>query len=245
MKILDLKDMVKENPKVLILGDVHAEWLLLNRVIREYQPDVILQTGDFGFWPGHKKLSWKHLFPRNTLIFWCDGNHEDHWALNKMRDVQEVPEPIVVRKNTYYCPRGSAIRLPDGRVVLFMGGADSIDKAHRTLGVDWFQEEIISIADVYKVPDYEKVDIVISHTNPRKFDVVTGTPLAGMSGTPITGKYNDPSCISLDEIYDKFKPKLWFFGHYHMNHSKVYDECKWFTIDCAGNDEWAIDLESV
>ena len=43
--------------------------------------------------------------------------------------------------------------LPDGRIVLFMGGADSIDKKYRKIGFDWFPEELITQKDIYELPD--------------------------------------------------------------------------------------------
>ena len=49
--------------------------------------------------------------------------------------------------------------LPDGRTVLFMGGALSVDKAWRTPGYDWFPEESITTGDLDRLPDVH-VDIV-------------------------------------------------------------------------------------
>jgi len=41
-------------------------------------------------------------------------------------------------------PRGSTFTLPDGSVVMFFGGANSIDQEYRTFGIDWFPEEAIT-----------------------------------------------------------------------------------------------------
>jgi len=64
--------------------------------------------------------------------------------------------------------RGSVLKLPDKRNILFIGGALSIDKKQRTIGYDWFPQETISQKNIFELPD-EKIDIVISHTAPKYF----------------------------------------------------------------------------
>ncbi len=104
-------------------------------------------------------------------------------------------------------PRGSTYTLPDGRVIMFMGGGDSIDKQFRKVGVDWFPEEIITQKDLNDLPDI-KVDIFITHTCPVELvnDLKTNYPEKDM----------EPSNHALSELWKIYKPKLWFFGHWHQ-----------------------------
>lgn len=120
---------------------------------------------------------------------------------------------------------------PDGRTVLFMGGADSIDKKSRILGVDWFKEELITQKDLdsITVPDNTKIDIVISHTCPMEFH-----PL----GDRKSYYNNDPSRYALSYILETYKPKLWYFGHWHCNSEGMYNDCKWYGLTLAGFTGW-------
>lgn len=200
--------------RVMVVGDIHGYWGNLNTLINHKKPDLILQCGDFGYWPGHKKFEFEQLKLDNTIIRWCDGNHENHWELAK-RESDEVAPGVI------YMPRGSTYTLPDGRNVLFMGGADSIDKAWRTIGYDWFPEEIITQKDILDLPDM-KIDIVISHTCPRELIPVMSQI------DPIKDK--DPSYIALSEVYKKYKPSLWFFGHFHYYKTGTYQDMTWHCI---------------
>ena len=70
--------------RILVVGDVHGEFGKLNALINVKKPDLILQCGDFGYWP---KWSLRHVTPIDKVktkvakLLFCDGNHDDHWSL--------------------------------------------------------------------------------------------------------------------------------------------------------------------
>ena len=37
--------------KVLVVGDIHGDWGKLNSLLTVKRPDIVLQCGDFGWWP--------------------------------------------------------------------------------------------------------------------------------------------------------------------------------------------------
>lgn len=212
---------------ILVLGDIHGEWGRLNDIINKKKPNIVLQVGDFGYWPS--------LFPNienikngGCKIYWCDGNHEDHWALRSLENSEILP-------NVFYMKRGSTLTLPDGRVVMFMGGAESIDKASRMIGRDWFPEEIITQSDITGLPDI-KIDIVISHTCPTEFDLKIGNPW-------LQEKFKDPSRLALSYILHKYRPDWWYFGHFHVWREGKYDNCNWTCLHYAGNTNWWVLLK--
>lgn len=211
--------------KILVVGDTHGEWGRLNELIHKKLPQLILQVGDFGYWPhfhnsesyaGSRVTRWDQYGIKNpyTEILFCDGNHEDHWSLNALSD-------HTIMDRVYHMPRGSTYQLKDGRTVLFMGGANSIDKNLRKIGVDWFPEEIITQKDVMDLPDV-KVDIVISHTCPDSFS--------------ISGLYDDrdPSRKALQYVLEKYRPSLWYFGHFHTHKTEYTNSCRWFCLNELG-----------
>jgi len=223
-----------------IVGDVHGEFGRLNCWINKKRPDIILQCGDFGYWPNWPAKKRRSRKPeptpklKNGKLYFCDGNHEDHWSLKALDDTEVFP-------NTFYTPRGSTLKLPDGRTVLFMGGADSIDKDIRTLGHDWFPDEIISESDIHSLPD-QKIDIVISHTCPREFEI----PYLD------EGKCQDPSRMVLSYILFKYRPKEWYFGHWHFFKQDIYEshdkswQCHWTALDRIGGfSRWHISIEQL
>jgi predicted phosphodiesterase len=202
--------------KIILTGDIHNEFSKLNALINKKRPDLVICCGDFGYWP---KVSWgaplSNIKPQGAKILWCDGNHEDHWSL-KERESDEMAPGVI------YMPRGSTYTLEDGRTIMFMGGADSIDKNMRYIGVDWFPEEVIRPKDLYDLPDI-KIDIFVTHTCPLELvhDMLKYN----------SAKFGDPSPQALSELWKMYKPDLWFFGHWHH-----YKELDMFGTKCYALD---------
>ena len=222
-------------PITVITGDVHARWEGLNTLIETKTPDIVLCCGDFGYWPGIEgyELSIQN---NGVKVHWCDGNHENHHTLAKLH----TPMLRQVASNVFYQQRGSTVTLPDPdeRKVLFMGGADSIDKDYRTPGYDWFPEEVITMEDFDRCPD-TKVDIVISHTCPKAFLPGIKLPL-GYYGID---KDKNPSMTILDMVLEKYQPSLWYFGHWHMFQQGAYKDTQWTMLDMyGGRGKWFVEL---
>jgi len=225
----------------MVVGDLHGDWGSLNSLINKKRPDIILQTGDFGWWPSmevrhkviyEKQSKWilRDIKACKTKIYWCDGNHEEHPLLPQDGEIHEMYEGV------YFCSRGSRLTLPDGRVVLFAGGAHSVDKHLRTPGHDWFPEEMISNKDLDRMLCGDRIDIVISHTCPSSF-------LSGVINKS-TMKINDPSRMALEYILDKYRPSFWFFGHWHMTKDGYDRGCRWTCLDYPKHGgRWWIDLK--
>ncbi len=151
------KEELSIPPIIMVMGDVHGEWGKLYSLINNKKPGIILQCGDFGYFPKFKDYHPHHIKNGDCKIYWCDGNHSDHDTLRKIKRTE-------IRPNIFYMRRGSTLTLPDVRTVLFMGGAESIDKHLRTPGIDWFPQEVISQVDFNNLPPEDtKIDIVISH----------------------------------------------------------------------------------
>ncbi len=211
--------------KILVTGDLHMEFGRLNELINRKHPDLIICCGDFGYWPN---ISWGAPLTNISLqgtkkLLWCEGNHEDHWTL-KERETDELAPGII------YMPRGSTYTLEDGRIIMFMGGAHSIDKHLRTVGVDWFPEEVISYSDLQDLPDI-KVDIFITHTCPNELvlDLIKKYP----------EKKFEPSNDALSELWKMYKPDLWFFGHWHQYKEGDLMGTKWYALSAPGfGDRW-------
>lgn len=209
-----------------VCGDFHGSFKKVNQFLnKKNEISTIFQCGDFGFWPRERDDNISSLKNKDVKIYWCDGNHEDHESLKKIENNEIIP-------NVFYMKRGSVLTLEDGRNVLFIGGAYSIDKLMRTPGRDWFPEELITQKDIYDLPDIN-IDIVISHTGPREFKVLEKE------------HYKDPSRDGLSHVLKKYKPKLWYFGHMHLFKQGFVDGCKWTCLSHIDDsrERWWVPLE--
>jgi len=231
---------------IIICGDLHANFWAVNKLIaKKSKISTIIQCGDFGYFPKeHKKTYLDNIGRIKTFdqyklknkdipIYWCDGNHEDHDSLEKLENNE-------IMRNVFYQKRGSSITIPDSRTILFIGGADSIDKKYRTAGHNWFPQEIISEKDLYNLPDIN-IDIIISHTCPEEFDVLKGEKTSFSSLK--YAKYKDPSRERLSYVLNKYNPSLWYFGHFHIFKTGFDKNCKWNSLSGVGLGKWWVKLE--
>lgn len=218
----------------LIVGDLHGDWGRLNQLIQKKDPKEVWVVGDFGWWPGFEvrratiygQKAWTHLGIKvgNTVVRWIDGNHEDQSDLDSQGRIGRLT-PLWVYENCLYQPRGSLLKLDDGRKVLFYGGAESIDKDIRTPGLDWFHREIPNQIELDLAMSHVHVDIVISHT----------CPLEWVPDTTRVQKLTDPTRNHLTGILQKYKPKLWYHGHWHHEATGVSGDTRWFALDYPGH----------
>jgi Icc-related predicted phosphoesterase len=201
--------------KVLVLGDLHNDFKSLNTIINKKHPEIVICCGDFGYWPRWQKSEkLEEIKPQGAKIYWIDGNHEDHWAIIS-REKDELVENVI------YKPRGSTLKLDDGRNILFMGGALSIDKYLRREGWDWFPEETIRYKDMQDLPQ-EEVDIFITHTCPEELtDELTQF---------YPEKSREPSNTALSQLRKMYTPKLWIFGHWHIYREGNLFGTKWYAL---------------
>lgn len=204
--------------KNLIIGDVHCKFRLLNKLIETEEPEILIQTGDFGvFLKGLDDLN--EVEPKNTKIYFIDGNHDNHEVL----DAFELGKIHEVRPNIFFCAFGSTLDI-DGKTYLFCGGADSIDKGVRTPGFDWWPTERIREVDLAALPNANtKIDVVVSHTAPDYFDLKLQQKF---------GDYYDPSTRALSYVFDMFKPRMWWFSHFHKGLEGRHKQCLWTLLHC-------------
>ncbi|HRY13653.1 MAG TPA: metallophosphoesterase [Syntrophomonadaceae bacterium] len=206
--------------RILAVGDVHGAFERLNYLIDQEEPDIILQVGDFGYWPRLEDQELVKINTSRTRVYFCEGNNDDLDHLNAL--VKTPGQPVEIAPNIIYMPRGSVLQLDDGRRVLFMGGAKSVDRWRRYEGWDWFPEEIITERDLAQLPD-TSIDIVISHTCPEEF------PIEKARRQKI--KDIDPSRQMLSRVLHKYRPSLWYFGHWHTCGEGTYQDTTWVCLN--------------
>ena len=189
-----------------IIGDTHGDHY-------NFKPNSI-QLGDFDLY-GYGFYEFEHP------VFFIDGNHDNFRELNP-----DAPEPHDVATNLFYIPRGYV----SGKV-LFIGGAESIDKHIREPGISWFHHESLTNEQLNRILSIDKpIEVIVSHECP---EFVTGYHKA------------DSTQAKLVRVFDKFRPKLWIFGHHHVTFEKNMHDCRFVCIESKLSIEFDLPMDEI
>lgn len=182
--------------KVAFLGDLHSEYdiLLTPPPVRR-----VIQVGDFGF---------IHRNPCTITplieTWFIDGNHDSIELLHNLESDDDGP--ICISPNLFYIRRGSVLKVGNS-VVGFLGGAESIDRADRIEGLNWFSEEWIRYKDTkqleWNLSKFDKLDVLVAHAAPAR------TVVKMLHREPLS------SAKILDEVIKYLHPRLVICGHIH------------------------------
>ncbi len=223
-----------EPTRVLVAGDVHANVSWLRRLCdlaRQHDCDVILQLGDFGFWPHHPdgarfmKHVAHHAVRADLTVYWIDGNHENHTALAAL---EPGPEGFVeVAERCRYIPRGHRWTWRGTRFGA-LGGAFSVDWRSRRVGSSWWPEEVTTADDVEALGS-GALDVLVAHEAPA------GVPLAELPLPAEDQIRTDDVRGLVASAVKTTTPKLVLHGHWHRRHSF---ELAW-PVDGGNGLDWA------
>lgn len=199
-----LPDDVKD---VHLLGDIHGDYGRHDRVAKKHH--YTIQLGDFGF----KYDSLRKHDPSYHKVL--GGNHDNYDLIGNMPHYLgdfgtfELSSP----EFTY-----SVIK------VFYIRGADSIDKQLRTIGVDWWQDEQLTMARMNEALDLYgsyRPDVLLSHSPPSfaiEWFCVPRLPFALTE-------------YCLDVMHEVYAPKLHIFGHMHKTKVKKFGSTKFVCVD--------------
>jgi hypothetical protein len=206
-----------------VLGDIHGFWKILDRLAEHLGPDdTVVQVGDFGVNSEFDTKEYTdYIFENiNYKLIFIDGNHEHFQTIGRWHKNQLTE----ISPNVFYAPRGLVMEL-HGNLVGFLGGAESVDKAWRTPGYDWFPEESVQQEDVdllIQNVDGRQLDILFTHSPPQFVNAANFPPLREEDwGLPLG--WIDESAWKVSKAYWALKPKKVYCGHMHkvVNHDNV------------------------
>ena len=201
---------------VLACGDLHGNPVVVKDVFaraQEVGAEAIIQVGDFGYWP-RSEIGKIFLDQVDRLItvtdiplHWIDGNHEDHTSLDSANEIEGL---------TYH-PRGTVTTL-GGASVLWFGGAVSIDRHLRKLGVSWFENEVHSSAELTTAYNALQrlgpVDIIVTHEAPFG-PPLRGADLKAMGTDPEVIAHAQSTRNEIDLLALASGARLHLHGHWH------------------------------
>lgn len=217
---------------IMFAGDWHAniqqaQNVLINAANRDIHH--VIQVGDFGIWKDSEKFLYrlqKTCERYDIQLYFVDGNHE-HFPLLYGYPLAE-DGTRTVRPNIHHLPRGLRWEW-DGIKFLALGGAYSVDRAQRTLGISWFKEEEVSDEDILKAINYPnpQTDVLVMHDSPGGApNPVVDDPRRAIQGVHWFGK---ESIDAANKHREKLQivplltdPVLIVHGHYHNPAQATY-----------------------
>lgn len=221
--MLTIEELGRSVGVIAFAGDWHGNLNYANRALHHAKKngaDVVLHVGDFGYWPndngssGFQKAINMEAERLDLHVLWVDGNHENHILLNEKEVSEDGTRKFYER--VWHLPRGFRWEWT-GVTFMSMGGAHSVDRTMRSEGFDWFDEEHISIDDMYRAVQGEGfVDVMVTHDCPN------GVLLPLRSGSWIPQddlKLSNSHREVLGKVVDEVQPRYIFHGHYHVSYT--------------------------
>ncbi len=192
--------------------------------------EYVLVLGDFGIpWDYSReddlKLDTLEELPA-TFLF-VDGNHENYEMLESY-PIESWNGGMIhrLRENVIHLMRGYVFDL-DGVKCFAFGGARSIDKMYRMEGITWWKEEIPSKEEFMRAKENlakaaGRVDLVFTHTAPRKFI----SPYKDELGFDPSYR-EDKTMKMLSALEADMKYQRWYFGHFHKDFFDDERKARW------------------
>jgi len=216
--------------KLILVGDIHGFFGPLAKIVAEAAwDDIIVQIGDFGFWPEFEAWWWQQKIDRP--VHFIEGNHDCIPDLIKITKIQET------WPNLYYIPRGTVLQLGSKRIA-FCGGASSVDFKSRTLGKDWFAEEVVGQKDIELFlaggEPIAKPDLLVTHSPPLSL-IRQNFDRAGLRQFGLDDDWLDYSAAAIDTLWAILGHPDIITGHMHKsvqwNNARVLDIYEAYSIE--------------
>lgn len=193
----------------------------------------IIHTGDFGYMFTNEYVGAlaEKLADRRGMIWFVDGNHENFEKLYRWPIREHGRRQI--SKYIHHLPRGYRWEW-DGKIWMAMGGAYSIDRKHRVLGQSVWNEETITLQQVFDAAQPGPADVMICH------DAPAGVTIPGIpppeTWDPIDLLRSMEHQRLLRQLVDVIQPKILYHGHFHSLHHSILQTDDYRTsvigLDC-------------
>lgn len=206
---------------IYITGDTHRDFRRIAffcDMVGTRTEDILIILGDAGInYFGEQKFK-QMLLELPVTLFCIHGNHEQRPAtLPGYREAQWHGGAVYIEdefSNLLFARDGEIFDF-DGRQCLVIGGAYSVDKPYRTESVSWWPDEQPSEAIRRSIEARldeldNRVDVVLSHTCPLKYEPVE-VFLPGIDQSAV----NKSTECWLDALEDRLSYDRWYCAHYH------------------------------
>jgi len=190
---------------ITFLGDVHTH---IEQIEVPYPESTVIQVGDLGLGLRAGLNEYTNL-KQFGVDYFIRGNHDN---------------PEMCRNHPAYLgDYGFDTKLG----IFFMSGAQSIDKAIRTEGIDWWPDEQLSYAMASEALECyieSKPRIVVTHDCPLSIAQKMGfKSLIGQHNPNVTNQV-------LDAMLEHHAPEYWIFGHWHQSRARMFGHTAFICV---------------
>lgn len=227
-----------------ITGDKHGNFKNLLYFIKSNnlgENDTIIILGDSGlnYYVGPESRRWKKALRKTKCTFFIvRGNHEERPENINTYHEKIWNDGIVYIENDFptllFAKDGEEFNF-NGKKILVIGGAYSIDKFYRlSKGWNWFADEKLSKVEMNKILDKvtgKTYDYVFTHTAP-----ISEEPIELFMQGIDQSKVDKEMEKFLEQIKNNITFDKWFYGHYHGTKTKekfrlMYDDIDELFVD--------------
>lgn len=213
-------DIALPDRRVAVCGDWHGNvgWLrTLARVIPTLAPDVttILQLGDW--WMPPEVVDEVFTGTGIDRVYVTLGNHEPWDQITSLFDACAA-SAVRVSEATWLFSRPARLTI-EGRRVLSLGGAASVDRLWRIDGAGWWRDEAITDAHVARAIAGGPADLMLTHESPARTPVnavrrVLQTNPMGFPDETLAESAQSRERVR--QVWDAVRPALLMHGHMHV-----------------------------
>ena len=228
MKSLD------KTKSIVFLGDHHGVWweLLWELENKKIRDCYVVSVGDCGMGFVDKKTELSRIQTlnddfksQNINFLGIRGNHDDPSYFTGDDRIQLSNFELI--EDYSVCEYNS-------KLIQLIGGAVSIDRTGRTVGVSYWEDEGV----VFNKEFCQKVDILVTHTAPsycfpQQFnEMVYGW---AREDAYLLEDLTDERAV-MDEIFKLCSPSLHLYGHFHSSWTERVNGCVSKLLDI--NELW-------
>ena len=204
---------------IYITGDTHRDFSRIYKLEKDID-NMLIVLGDVGinYYLNEEDKNYKEYLKKLNLKLFCvRGNHEERPEnISTYKEVEMFGGKVFIEEeypNLIFAKDGEIYNI-DGKKILVIGGAYSVDKQYRLLhGYKWFKDEQLTKKEMDTILDKVKgkhFDIVLTHTCPYKYEP-REVFIQGLDQSKVDKSMEH----FLDKIEENINYDKWYCGHYH------------------------------
>jgi len=211
---------------IYITGDTHRDFSrFYGKKFKKDDMVIILGDAGINYYLNEEDKKLKNTLSELGIKFFCvQGNHEERPEnIDTYKEIDMFEGKVFIESeypNIIFAKNGEIYNL-DGKSILVVGGAYSVDKDYRLMyGYHWFKDEQLSEKeknDILKKYSGKNIDIVLSHTCPLKYEP-REVFISGINQSKVDKSMEE----FLDKLEESITYKKWYCGHYHTE--KIIDK---------------------
>ena len=227
---------------IYITGDTHRDFSRIYKLEKDID-NMLIVLGDVGinYYLNEEDKNYKEYLKKLKLKLFCvRGNHEERPEnISTYKAVEMFGGKVFIEEeypNLIFAKDGETYNI-DGKKILVIGGAYSVDKQYRLLhGYKWFKDEQLTKKEMDTILDKVKgkhFDIVLTHTCPYKYEP-REVFMQGLDQSKVDKSMEH----FLDKVEENINYDKWYCGHYHTEKQVDKLEFMFGRIKIFNKDEY-------